>query len=230
MQSLDEIYFSLCRNSYPHALTELSFRRFAWHKRPMAFKDNDIAAEIGKFLDRPIVLIGMMGAGKTRLGRQIAKTLSLPFSDSDDEIVKAAGMEIAEIFEKFGEPYFRDGEKRVIARLLEQGPCVIATGGGAVMTPETAESVWQKALSIWVRADMPLMVERTSLRNNRPLLKNGDPEKILTGLVAIRYPVYEKADMIVESHNGPSEAILNQALEKILNCLRHEQGKRNRRS
>lgn len=188
----------------------------------MIFEDDDIASEIRRLLDRSIVLTGLMGAGKTRLGRQIAKALDLPFFDSDDEIVKAAGMEIAEIFERFGEPYFRDGERRVIARLLEQGICVIATGGGAVMIPETAESIWKKSLSIWVRADIPLMVERTALRDTRPLLKNGNPEKILTGLAAIRYPVYEKADMIVESHNGASEAILNQALEKIRHCLRDE--------
>lgn len=188
----------------------------------MAPHNSDIIEDIRQRLDRPVVLIGLMGAGKTRIGRQIAAALKLPFTDSDDEIEEAAGMTISEIFERFGEPYFRDGERRVIARLLEQGPSVIATGGGAVMTPETAADVWQQALSIWVRADMDVMLERTARRDNRPLLKTGDPEQILSDLSDKRYPVYEKADIVVDSHNGPAEAILNQALEKIHRFLYDE--------
>lgn len=191
----------------------------------MSSVDKDTVEEIRRALKQPLLLIGMMGAGKTRMGLQLANALDLAFTDSDDEIEKAACMTIPEIFDKFGEAYFRDGERRVIARLLEQGPSVIATGGGAVMTPETAEAVWQKTLSIWVRADMDVMVERTARRDNRPLLKDGDPREILTALAEKRYPVYEKADIVIDSHNGPAEAILNQALEKIRTHLRHEQRK-----
>ncbi|PJB71191.1 MAG: shikimate kinase [Alphaproteobacteria bacterium CG_4_9_14_3_um_filter_47_13] len=188
----------------------------------MSSIDEDMVDEIRRLLDRPILLVGLMGAGKTRMGREIAKVLNLPFTDSDDEIEKAACMEIAEIFEKFGEPYFRDGERRVVSRLLEQGLAVIATGGGAVMMPETEEAIRNKTLSIWVRAEMAVMVERTSRRDNRPLLQKGDPEKILTELAAKRYVIYEKSDIVIDSHNGPAEAILNQALEKIRNFLRYE--------
>lgn len=185
--------------------------------------DNETVKDIRHWLNRPIVFIGMMGAGKTRTGRLIANALELSFFDSDDEIEEAAGMRVSEIFDKFGEAYFRDGEKRVIDRLLGQGLCVIATGGGAVMTEETAASIWSGALSVWVRAEMDVMVERTGRRNNRPLLKDGDPEKILTDLALKRYPVYEKADIVIDSHNGSVDVILNQLLEKILNHLRHEQ-------
>lgn len=191
----------------------------------MVGKDDDIVEEIRRMLDRPIVLVGMMGAGKTRMGRQLATALGLRFTDSDDEIEKAAGLTIPEIFEKFGESYFRDGERRVIGRLLEQGVSVIATGGGAVMNEETAQAIWAGTLSVWVRAEMTIMVERTARKDNRPLLKSGDPEQILTELAAARYPIYEKADIVVDSHNGPAEAILNQTLEKIHKFLRHEQRK-----
>ncbi len=185
--------------------------------------DTEVVADIRRMLDRPLVLIGMMGAGKTRTGRQLADALGLSFTDSDDEIEEAAGMSVSEIFEKFGEQYFRDGERRVIERLLEQGPCVIATGGGAIMTPETADSVWSNSVSVWIKADMDIMVERTGRRDDRPLLQNGDPRKILTDLAEKRYPVYEKADIVLDSHNGPIEAILNQALEKLQIFLRNEQ-------
>lgn len=188
----------------------------------MGSVDEETVDEIRRLLDRPILLIGMMGAGKTRMGRQIAKALGLSFTDSDDEIEEAAAMKIPEIFERFGEAYFRDGEKRVVTRLIDDGVKVIATGGGAIMTPETAEAVWSGTLSIWIRAEMDVMVERTGRRDDRPLLQNGDPREILGELAQKRYPVYEKADIVIDSHNGPAEAILNQALEKIRDFLRHE--------
>jgi len=191
----------------------------------MTSRDEDIVADIRRLLDRPLVLIGMMGAGKTRMGKQLSAALKLSFTDSDDEIEKAAGLSIPEIFERFGEPYFRDGERRVIGRLIDQGVGVIATGGGAVLNEETAGRIWNEAISIWVRADMGVMVERTSRKDNRPLLKTGDPEKILTDLAAARYPIYEKANIVIDSHNGPAEAILNQSLEKIQKFLRYEQRK-----
>lgn len=177
--------------------------------------DNDIIYEIRSRLNRPLVLIGLMGSGKTRIGRALAGALDLPFVDSDDEIEKAAGMRIADIFDKFGESYFRDGEKRVINRLLDDGIQVVATGGGAVMNPETAQKIWGDTISLWVRAEMPVMLERTGRNDRRPLLRNGDPEEILLGLAEKRYPVYEKANVVVESHNGPIDSILNQTLAKL---------------
>lgn len=186
----------------------------------LAMKDDDIICEIRDRLDRPLVLIGLMGSGKTRIGKALAGALGLPFVDSDDEIEKAAGMPIADIFDRFGEPYFRDGERRVIERLLDGGVRVIATGGGAVMHPETAEKVWEDTISIWVRAEMPVMLERTARSDRRPLLRNGNPEEILSALAETRYPVYGKADIAVDSHNGPVEAILNQALVKLRDHIR----------
>lgn len=191
----------------------------------MSVHDEELMDDIRRLLDRPVVLIGMMGVGKSRTGRQIANALGVPFVDSDDEIEKAAGMTIPEIFEKFGEEYFRDGERRVVQRLLGNGVSVVATGGGAVMNEETASAIWQNTLSVWLRAELDVMVERTARKDDRPLLKTGDPETILAGLMEKRYPVYEKADIVVDSHNGPAEAILNQALEKIRNFLRYEQRK-----
>jgi len=178
--------------------------------------DTDLVERIRARLSQPVVLIGLMGAGKSRLGRMLADALALPFTDSDDEVEKAAGMSISEIFERFGEPSFRDGEHRVIKRLLlEEGAKVVATGGGAVMREDTAEIVFSKTLSLWVRADIDVMIERVGRTDKRPLLRDGDPATILEGLMEKRYPVYGKADIIIESHNGPAEAILNQALSKL---------------
>ena len=177
--------------------------------------DDNIIYEIRARLNQPLALIGLMGAGKTRIGRALAGALDIRFVDSDDEIEKAAGMSVADIFDKFGEAYFREGEKRVIERLLDEGVQVVATGGGAVMNPETASRIWDDTISIWVRAEMPVMLERTGRNDRRPLLRNGNPEEILTGLAEKRYPVYEKANIVVESHNGPIDAILNQALAKL---------------
>jgi shikimate kinase len=181
--------------------------------------DPGVAQAVRDRLDEPLVLIGLMGSGKTRIGRALAGALELPFYDSDDEIEKAAGMTVSDIFEKFGEPYFRDGEQRVINRLLKSGPCVLATGGGAVMRPETASLIWMNTISLWVKAEMAVMLERTSRSDRRPLLRNGNPEDILRNMMEKRYPVYEKADIVIESHNGPVEAILNQTLNKLLDFL-----------
>ena len=177
--------------------------------------DSSQAERIRARLEKPVVLIGLMGAGKTRTGKALAKILDLPFADSDEEIEKAAGMDIPAIFTRFGEPYFREGEQKIISRLMKKGPMVIATGGGAVMTPATADLVWDGAVSIWLRADMNIMLERVGRTDRRPLLKDRDAEEVLTDLAAKRYPVYEKADIVVESHNGPAEALLNQVLDKL---------------
>lgn len=176
-------------------------------------------------LDRSISLVGMMGAGKTRLGKMLAEALSIPFVDSDEEIEKAAGLSIPEIFEKFGEPYFRDGERRVIKRLLDQDVQVIATGGGAILNPDTASGLWTQTLAIWVKADLDVMLERTAKTDRRPLLKTGDPREIMTRLMDARYPVYEQAHIIVESHAGPAEDILAQAIDQIYTYLNHTHAK-----
>ncbi len=172
-------------------------------------------ASIRSRLDRPIALIGMMGAGKTRLGKMLAESLGLPFVDSDDEIEKAAGLSIPEIFEKFGEPYFRDGERRVIKRLIEEGGQVISTGGGAILNTDTAHELWTQTIAIWVKADLNVMLERTARNDKRPLLKNGDPREIMTRLMEARYHIYEQAHIMVESRNGAAEDVLAHALDEI---------------
>jgi shikimate kinase len=166
-------------------------------------------------LDRPLVLIGLMGVGKTRLGRQLAKRLQMPFYDSDDEIEKAAGMSVSDIFAKLGEDSFRDGEKKVIDRLLKQGPCVIATGGGAIMNEETQQKVAQSAWSIWLKADIATLVSRTSRRKTRPLLASGDPHEILSALADKRYPVYQKADMVLDCSQSIKPPVLRRAIDTI---------------
>ena len=205
----------------------LSLKPFSWHKHAMDKFDEAKIERIRDNLDKPLVIIGLMGAGKTRIGKQLASSIGLDFYDSDDEIEQAAGMPVSEIFERFGEAYFRDGERRVIERLVDESydassHYVIATGGGAIMTQETQELLLSKTHLVWVRADIDVMVERTARRDTRPLLKNGDPREILTTLMNKRYPVYEKADIVVESHNGPVEAVMNQALDKIYNFLRYD--------
>lgn len=171
-------------------------------------------------LDRSIVVIGLMGVGKTRLGKALSSALSIPFQDSDDEIEAAAGMSIPEIFEKFGEPYFRDGEHRVIRRLLDdENAQVIATGGGAIMTAATADLVWEQAISIWIKAELSTMVKRTSKNDNRPLLKGGNSEDILKNLSDLRYPTYAKANIMVESDKGSFDEIVNNMISQIYEYL-----------
>jgi shikimate kinase len=176
---------------------------------------DDLAADIRAKLDCPIMLVGMMGAGKSKLGRMIAKALDVPFYDSDDEIEKSAGCTITEIFERFGEISFRQAESKIMLRLIDGGPCVIASGGGAVMNPTTAELAWTRTCSIWVRADLDLMVARTTRHGNRPLLKDKDPRVVLSDLIKIRYPVYERANVVVDSHDGPATDTLYDALTRL---------------
>ncbi len=185
------------------------------YNKTMKNEYEQIISSITARLDKPIVVIGLMGVGKTRLGRTLADTLSLPFYDSDDAIEEAAGMRIPDIFEKFGEPYFRDGEHRVIKRLLEGENRVLATGGGAIMTPETADLIWGNTVSIWVQASLQTMISRTSKNSNRPLLNQGNPEEILKALVEARYPTYEKADIMIESDAGSIETIIENLVYKI---------------
>jgi len=149
------------------------------------------------------VLVGLMGVGKSAVGRRLAKRLDLPFVDADAEIEAAAGSSISDFFEQHGEAAFRDGERKVIARLLDGEPRVLATGGGAFMDPETRALVKSRGISIWLNANLETLVERVSRRNNRPLLKNGDARKILSELMAVRNPIYAEADIAVESVNLP---------------------------
>lgn len=167
------------------------------------------------FMDRPVVLVGMMGVGKTSVGKRLAKHLGLDFVDADEEIETAAGMSIAEIFEKFGEPYFRDGERRVIARLIDGSPKVIATGGGAFINPETRQLILDRALSIWLDADVKILADRVSRRSHRPLLKDRDPVEILTELGKVRNPIYASAEIHVRSDASPHGRTIDAILEAL---------------
>ncbi|MXP25490.1 shikimate kinase [Altererythrobacter indicus] len=154
-------------------------------------------------IDRPIVLVGMMGVGKSSVGKKLATLLELPFADADDEIENAAQMSIPEIFDQFGEGYFRDGERRVIARMIESGPGILATGGGAFVSDETRGLILDKAIAIWLDADLETLVERVGRKNTRPLLRNGNPVEILKRLKIERRPFYEQAPLHVLSEPGP---------------------------
>jgi len=178
------------------------------------------AALLGPALGRrSIVLVGIMGAGKSSVGRRLAARLGVPFVDADTEIEKAAGMSISEIFAKHDEPYFRAGEARVIARLLDGGPQVLATGGGAFMNPETRATVRAKGVSIWLRATLDVLSRRIKRRNDRPLLKGADPMETLRRLMDERYPVYAEANLTVESREVPHEAIVEEVIESLRRFL-----------
>ncbi len=170
------------------------------------------AAE-GKF----VVLIGLMGVGKSNVGRRLADLLRLPFVDTDTEIEDAAGRSIEDIFEEFGEPYFRDGERKVISRLLDGPQAVMATGGGSYMDPDTRRAIQEKGISIWLRADLDLLVKRTKRRDNRPLLKQGDRRDTLAQLIAKRYPVYGEADIIIDVAEESAEETTQRVLEALQN-------------
>ena len=162
-----------------------------------------------------IVLVGLMGAGKTTVGRRLAEKLSLAFIDADHEIELAAGQTIPEIFAQHGEAYFRDGERKVIARLLENGAQVLATGGGAFMNAETRATIKRNAISIWLRADFDLLMRRVRRRSNRPLLQNDDPEAVMRKLIAERYPVYAEADITVDSRDVAHTSIVNSIIRSL---------------
>lgn len=154
---------------------------------------------------RSIVMVGLMGAGKSAIGRRLATSLQMPFLDADSEIEAAAGCTIQDIFDRHGEAYFRDGERRVIARILSGPPVVLATGGGAFMDESTRELIARTGISVWLRADLDTLVRRTSKRSNRPLLKKDKPATILKDLMKVRHPIYELADIVVDSDDGPPE-------------------------
>jgi shikimate kinase len=171
-----------------------------------------IAAALG---GRSIVLVGMMGAGKSTIGRRLAARLRLPFLDADAEIEAAAGMSIPDIFETHGEPHFRDGEARVIARLLESGPSVLATGGGAFMREETRTRIRARAVSIWLKADADTILKRVRRRADRPLLQTADPAATIGRLIDERHPVYQLADITIASREVLHEKIVEECIAAL---------------
>jgi shikimate kinase len=205
---------------YDHGLWERASRfaadpmtDSAVHSSAGAAPEAALLAGLGR---RAIVLVGMMGAGKSSIGRRVAARLGIPFIDADAEIELAAGMSIGEIFEQYGEAYFRAGETRVIARLLEAGPHVLATGGGAFMNPDTRAAIRARSISVWLRAEFDVLMRRVKRRGDRPMLKTANPAETLKCLMTERYPVYAEADVTVESREVPHDTIV----EEILQALR----------
>ena len=172
----------------------------------------DIVAALGQ---RSLVLVGMMGAGKSTVGRRLAARLGLLFLDADAEIEAAAGMSISDIFEVHGEPHFRDGEARVIARLLDGGPVVLATGGGAFMREETRKRIGEKAVSIWLKADADIILRRVKRRPDRPLLRTPDPAATIERLIAEREPIYKHADLTIDSRDVPHDKIVDECVDAL---------------
>lgn len=168
------------------------------------------------------MLIGLMGAGKTAVGRRLAAKLDLPFTDADSEIELAAGQTVSEIFADYGEPYFRQGESKVIARLLQGGPQVLATGGGAFMDARTRANIKAAGICVWLKADLPVLLHRVRRRDNRPLLASGDPDKVMRELMEKRYPVYAEADITVESREIPHDVIVADVVEALDRWLDRE--------
>lgn len=166
-------------------------------------------------LEKTVVLVGMMGAGKTSVGRRLAACLGVPFRDADSEIESAAGRTITDIFDCYGEPAFRAGERKVIARLLAEPPHVLATGGGAFMDTDTRVRIKQNAISVWLKAPVDLLLERVMRKDNRPLLKGGDMRVTLERLLSEREPAYREADITIESDAGPHEVVVKRVLAAL---------------
>jgi shikimate kinase len=164
---------------------------------------------------RVIVMVGMMGAGKSSVGRRLAHRLGVPFVDADAEIEQAANASIPEIFERHGEAYFRDGERRVIKRLLEGGPKVLATGGGAFIQPETRANIQARGIAVWLKADRELLMSRVRRRSNRPLLKTADPEATMAKLIEERYPIYAEAAIQVQSRDVAHDVVIDDILAAL---------------
>ncbi len=184
---------------------------------------NAIRSRLGK---RSVVIVGLMGAGKSTIGRKAAQMLDLPFADADHEIETVSRMTIPELFVAYGEPEFRALERRVIARLLRNGPQVLATGGGAYMNADTRRAIARNGVAVWLKADLDVLMERVSRKQNRPLLKTADPRATMKTLIDERYPVYGEADFIVQSRDDRKEVI---ALELVTALGRHLEERRFRR-
>jgi shikimate kinase len=183
-------------------------------RRSVSQDVQEIRSRLG---NRPIVLIGLMGAGKSSIGRRLAEKLDLPFIDADHEIEVAAGKTIPEIFADHGEAFFREGERRVIARLMENGAQVLATGGGAYMNDETRGTIEARGVSIWLKAELPLLMRRVMKRGGRPLLKGNDPEAVMKRLIEQRYPIYAMADVTVESKDVQHGQMVNDVIKGLSN-------------
>ncbi|MGP8232917.1 MAG: shikimate kinase [Methylovirgula sp.] len=186
------------------------------HSAPQSPRAAAVAAALGQ---RPVVLVGLMGSGKSAIGRRLAQSLGLEFVDSDIEVERAADMTIPEIFARYGEPYFRDGERRVMSRLLTGGPRVIATGGGAFMSGETRTRIRENGISVWLKADLDVLWRRVRKRGHRPLLHNADPEGVLRNLMEERYPIYAQADIAIISQEGPHDAVVEDLLVTLQKYL-----------
>ena len=179
-------------------------------------QEKDIVEKVRRALGtRSLVLVGLMGCGKSSIGKRLAARLGLPFIDTDEEIERVAQKSISEIFADHGEAFFRDRESRVIARLLSNGPQVLATGGGAFITPETRDKICETGISIWLRAELPVLLRRVGKRDTRPLLKGADPETVMRRLMETRYPVYAEADLTVESREVPHDTIVTEIVEAL---------------
>ena len=181
-------------------------------RRSIAKEAETVRQRLGQ---RPIVLVGLMGAGKTSVGRRLAEKLGIPFVDADHEIEAAAGKPIKEIFADHGEAYFREGERRVIQRLIGNGAQVLATGGGAYMNDETRARIQEHGISVWLRASLPLLMKRVAKRQDRPLLQTEDPEAVMRGLIDKRYPVYALADVTVESRDVQHGQMVNDVIRAL---------------
>lgn len=176
---------------------------------------NAAIASVARKLDRPIVLVGMMGTGKSTVGRKLAQLLDRPFCDADEEIEQAARLSVSEIFEKFGEPYFRDGERRVIARLVQEHGGIIAAGGGAFCQDETRRLILDHAVAVWLDADIDTLLDRVGRKDTRPLLRGGDPREIVARLKAEREPFYSQAQVHIASGGGPHQATALRIIEAL---------------
>ena len=168
---------------------------------------------------RTVALVGLMGVGKSSVGRRLANALSLPFRDADAEVEAAAGRSISDIFSELGEAAFRDGERRVIARLLDQPPHVLATGGGAFMSPETRELIKLKALSVWLKTDLDVLARRVGRKSTRPLIADRDPMQVLQAQADVRYPLYAEADVVVETGDAPHHQTVDQVIRALSTYL-----------
>jgi len=185
-------------------------------RRKQSQESHKLAAQVAHGLGaRTLVMVGLMGCGKSSVGRRVASRLQVPFVDADDEIEKRAGQTIEDIFAEHGEDFFRDREKLVIASLLDQGPLVLATGGGAFVTPETRDVIKKTSISVWLKAELPVLMRRVSRRSNRPLLKTKDPEAVMRDLIEKRYPIYAEADVTVESRDVPHDQIVTDILTAL---------------
>jgi shikimate kinase len=191
--------------------------RFGIRRKTEAAQAEAVLAIRAHLAGRSLVLVGMPGSGKSAVGRRLAVRLELPFVDADEEIEQAAGKPIKDIFKDHGEAYFREGERKVIARLLRSGPQALATGGGSFMNAETRQNIADSAISIWLKAELPVLMRRVLKRNNRPLLQN-DPEGVMRQLMEARYPVYALADLTVESRDLPHDTIVGEIIDALAKC------------